>query len=84
MIEVSGKSVKFCTSFYGVDFLPTGTLTKGIRIFVPEVLYMIPYEKKILNYYKYSPVPELFNHHGDNVIVKHRRYMELLTLFVRS
>lgn len=64
MIEVSEWSVKFFTYFYGVNFLPTGTLIKDIRIPVPVVLNMIPYEMKILNY-NYSPIPDLFSHHRD-------------------
>lgn len=71
---MSKKPVKFCTDFfYGVDFLSTGTMIKVMRILIPAVPNMITYEIKILNYYNYSPIPGLFNHHGVNVIVKCRK-----------
>lgn len=46
----------------------TGTLIKNTKIPILVVLNAVPYKTKIFNYYNYSPIPDLFNHHGDNVI----------------
>lgn len=69
---MSKKLVKFCTDFFMVLISCPLVHDQVIRILILAVLNKTTYEMKILNYCNYSLIPDLFNHHGVNAIVKCR------------